>query len=751
MARRALPQDQGAGALTQGSTSPGRREFSADALAGLAAALVALPSSIAFGVAIYAPLGADATALGAVAGMLGAVLLGVINPLLGGTQRLISAPCAPAAAVMGALSGELARGHELPVVLLSLTAVGLLCGVLQVGLGLLGGGKVIKYIPYPVVAGFMTGVAVLIFVKQLPGLLGATPGQSLLLALGSPGQWRMPSLVVGAVTILAILAAPRLTRAVPPAIIGLLSGGAAYFALTRFDPTLAELTGNSLVVGAMDASLGSLLSGAAVRGAALSRFTAADAAALIVPALTLSALLSIDTLKTGVIVDTLTRSRSDSNKELRAQGVGNIVSAVLGGAPGAGTMGPTLINVTSGARTRLSSVLEGGFGLAAFLALPRVIAWIPLAALSGILLVIAARMVDLKLLRLVKRRSTLLDFGVVLAVVVIAVTVGLVQASVSGFGLAILLFAREQMAASVLRRKVLGNQIFSKQRRLEDERAALMEHGARTTVCELQGNLFFGTTDRLFAELAGDLDTQDWLLLDLRRVQGVDFTAARLLDQMDVRLEEHGGHLVLAGVPESLPTGQDVRSYFSDLGIGENSGGIEQFDDLDAALEWIEDRVLERALPDRPPRGARLDVGQIPLFADIEQDDALARVAAHLEERSYRAGESIFSVRDPGDELFVIRKGTVRILLPAEGDKSVHLASFGRGDFFGDMAFFDRGERSADAVALTDVDVFVLSRSRINELSRAHPVLGATLFARLARALALRLRRADAEIATLQG
>ncbi|HMR76064.1 MAG TPA: SulP family inorganic anion transporter, partial [Polyangiaceae bacterium] len=191
--------------------------LSADVWGGLAAMLVALPSAIAFGVAIYAPLGAESAAIGAMAGMVGAVLLGVINPLLGGTQRLISAPCAPAAAVMGALVAELAKEREPTAVLLMMTAVALLSGLMQIAYGVLGGGKVIKYIPYPAVSGFLSGVAVLIFVKQLPGLLGVSGGTGLLSALSTPEAFRMPAIVVGLVTIGGVFVAPKLGKAVPAA------------------------------------------------------------------------------------------------------------------------------------------------------------------------------------------------------------------------------------------------------------------------------------------------------------------------------------------------------------------------------------------------------------------------------------------------------------------------------------------------------------------------------------------------------
>ena len=727
-----------------------RGNLIADIWGGLAAMLVAFPSAIAFGVAIYAPLGTESAAAGAMAGMLGAVLLGVINPVLGGTQRLISAPCAPAAAVMGALAAELVRDREPTAVLLMMTAVALFSGLLQVAYGALGGGKVIKYIPYPAVSGFLSGVAVLIFVKQLPGLLGVTPARGLLDAVSAPESWRTESIVVGLTTIAGVFLAPKITKAVPAAILGIAAGVAAYFALSFNDPSMRSLADNSLVVGRVDVSFDSLMTGMQERGSALLGFRAADVGFLIVPALTLSALLSIDTMKTGVIVDAMTRSRSNSNKELRAQGIGNFVTAIFGGVPGAGTMGPTLINVTSGGKTRLSGALEGLFCLVALIALRGVVAWIPIAALSGILIVIAIRMVDTKSFRLLKNRSTLLDFGVIATVVAVAVSVGLIHASAVGFGLATLLFAREHMSAEVVRRKLAGGQLSSKQRRVPAELSVLKEHADCTVVCELQGNLFFGTTDQLFTELAEDLKTKEYVVLDLRRVHSVDFTAARLLDQMDVQLEDHGGRLILSGIPANLPTGRDIRAYLADLQIGKDSGGIEMFDDLDAALEWVEDHILEANLKEKYTSAAALDLNEIDLFEDLERHGLLSTVAECIEAHSYKAGDVICAQGDEGDSFFVIRRGTVRILLHLDGDRTMHVASFGRNNFFGEMSFLDHQARSADAIALTDVELYCLSRKRFDALSRQQPIVGVKVFARLARSLALRLRNTDAEVSALQ-
>jgi SulP family sulfate permease len=135
---------------------------------------------------------------------------------------------------------------------------------------------------------------------------------------------------------------------------------------------------------------------------------------------------------------------------------------------------------------------------------------------------------------------------------------------------------------------------------------------------------------------------------------------------------------------------------------------------------------------------------------EFESDNTLTALKSCVIERSFAAGQTIFKRGDQGDELFLIRRGVVRILLPLEAGKYHNLAAFGRGNFFGDMAFLDRGTRSADAVADTDTDLFVISRAKFDEMSKAHPLAGVKMFARLARALAIRLRYTDAELRALQ-
>lgn len=729
--------------------SPGRH-LAGDIWGGFAAMLVALPSSIAYGVAIYALLGPDYVAHGVRAGILGAIAMGLVAPLLGGAPRLISAPCAPAAAVLAALAVELqsgtaggaAFGGAQIVVLLALVA--LLAGALQFLYGAVGGGRLIKYIPYPVVSGYLSGVGVLIFLSQVPKFLGLAKGVPAWSGAVSPALWQWPAVAVGLVTITGVLLGPKLTRAVPATILGLFAGLLAYFGIAFFRPELLGLAHNQLVIGPVGGGVGAVFSEFTHTWAAASGLDVTDFRLLVVPALTLSVLLSIDTLKTCVVVDAVTRSRHDSNRELIGQGAGNLVSAIIGGMPGAGTMGATLVNVESGGATRLSGVLEGAFVLAAFLVFGGLIAWVPIAALAGILFVVAFRMFDWHSFALLRQKATVLDFCVSGAVVIVAVTTNLIAAAGAGLGLAILLFIREQIRGSVIRRRVTGDKISSTQHRLPEELAVLERHGKQTTVCELQGSLFFGTTDQLFTELSADLKQCRFLILDLRRVRSVDYTAAHLLELFEAMLRDRGGVLIFSRVPPALRTG-GLAAYFADLAHSKSPRTVCQFESLDDALEWVENQIIAAEFP---VRGADtpLALGEIDLLREIDDERTLAAIASCAVERSVPAGQLIFRTGDAGDDIFLIRCGIVRIVLPLKNGGHHNLAAFGRGHFFGEIAFLDHHTRSADAVATTTVELFVISRARFDEVTRNYPLADIKMFARLARALAIRLRRTDAEL-----
>ncbi len=719
-----------------------------DIFGGTAAMLVALPSAIAFGLIIYAPLGPEFSGKAAIGGIMGTIALGLLAPLIGGTKRLISAPCAPAAAVLSVFVGEMLGKGSIPpnIIPVYITIVSLFAGVIQVILGKIGGGKFIKYIPYPVVAGYLSGVGVLIFSGQFPKLLGLPKEIKFWEGLTRIHDWKPESIGIGLVTILAMFFAPKIIKSVPAAIIALLTGIACYFGISFFNPSLLSLENNHFVIGPISASVSDLTGIFTNQFSLLFTFDLNNIGILIGPVFTLAVLLSIDTLKTCVVLDALTMSRHNSNNELVGQGFGNIGSALLCGIPGAGTMGPTLVNISSGGKTKWSGVFVGFSALLVLLLLGKLVAWIPFAALAGILIVVAIRMVDVKSFSLLKHKSTVFDFFVILSVILSAVIFSLIAAAGVGIAMAILLFLREQMRTSVIRRKSFGNKTFSKKSRPQKERAMLEGKGLQTLIIELQGQLFFGTADQLLSEIEPVLADCKYAILDMHRVQSVDYTAANRIKQILARISEKKGYLIFASVPLSLPSGQNVKDYLTTLGLNETAH-LKFFDDLDFALEWAEDEILAEAQIKDDKR--ILELHELELFRGLSENP-LSMLSTCMVEKKYSPAETIFKTGDESDEIYFIRLGNVKIVLPLSAGMFHHLVTITKGGFFGDMAFLDKRKRSADAVSIDEVVLYVLSRNKFNEIAIKYPEVAGLFFEKLAFVIAHRLRQSDVELKELQ-
>lgn len=733
------------------NAATGHRHLGGDLWGGFAAMMVALPSAIAFGVTILAPLGPQFGAQGAVAGLIGVTLLGLLAALFGGTQRLISAPSAPAAAVISALAIQMVhQGSEPASILLMLFMVAVCSSLLQILLGAFGVGQLIRYMPFPVVSGYLSGVGLIIITSQLPKLLGVPADVGWFDALLDPSAWQGASLLIGAATIVMMLVATRFpTRRVPAVIQGLAAGVIMYWLLALSShPELASLDANPYVIGRFVTGPDGVWANMAGTWDRISSATLPRWDQVLVPALTLAVLLSIDTLKTCLVLDAMSGTRHDSNRELIGQGLGNLAATLFGGTPGSGTMGPSLVNRASGGATKLSGVFAGVWSLLAFLLLAPMLSWVPVAALAGLLLVIGFRMIDWHLFHLARSRATTLDFLVIVAVVVVAKTVSLIAASALGVVLAIIMFIREQIHSPTIRHKTRGDVTFSKRVRPGMERDALRRLGAGNLIYELQGSLFFGNTDALFSTLEPELENARHLILDFQRVQSLDMTAAHTLDRIRERLAERGATLVLSRVPVTLPSGRNLRGYLNELGVTRGGNEIRMFDDFIDALEWVEEETLRMA-------GIHGDEGHPLKLAEFEffrgmQKSTLEALQPFVYRRFYAAGETIFIAGTPGDALMLIAHGVVRIDLELEDGRRMHMATFGRGQFFGEMSFLDHHPHSADVSAVTDVELLILPRPDFDRFAEQDALMASHVFASLSRSLADRLRHTNEELRSMQ-
>ena len=729
-------------------TAEQRREIIGNMWGGLAAMLVALPSAIAFGATIYAPLGGSLAALGAMAGILGATALGMVTPIFGGSSRLITSPCAPAAAVLSALAiGFVQQGIAAGTILLMLSLIGLLAGGLQIGLGMARIGQLIKYIPYPVVSGYMSGVGLIIITAQIPKLLGAPNGTLFLHAIQHPAEWAWQSVIVGVVVIVTMVLTPRLTHSIPAAILGLIAGILVYLGLGQIDSTLMQTVGNPLLIGPLSSGEGSLLESMTGHWTAIHGLGVDVLSKVFVPALTLAVLLSIDSLKTCLVIDAMTNSHHNSNKELVGQGLGNIASALIGGVPGSGTMGASLINVSSGGTTRMSGLIAGLLSLIAYFLLSPLIAWVPISALAAILIVIGFRMIDRHSLAFFFTPSTRFDFVVILAVILVALFGNLIAASGVGVALAILLFIREQTRGSIIRSRVEGHEIFSRHVHSSQEMEYLDRKGGSIVVLELQGSLFFGTASQLMAALEPEL-THKYVILSMRRVQSLDVTATHVLEQIKDRLEEQDSFLVFCDIPKGLPSGLKMKRFLKETGVVRPTNKAFAFRQLDEALEWVESQMLENS-PDLAVQ-TTMTLRNMP-FLNGCAESSLAALDSVVETRTIKAGKKVFKAGGEGSELFLVRQGLVKITLPISKKNDYHLATTGPGEIIGGMGFLNSTHHTADAHAMTDVDVYVLTRENFNAFSVAHSDAALAIIETLARSLSNRLTVTIAELQAMRG
>ncbi len=722
-----------------------RENFSGDFWGGTAAMLVALPAAIAFGVTIYAVIGGHYAAYGAVAGILGVAAMGIVASLMGGTERLISAPSAPAAAVLAAFALQYSNqgiGPDLLFVMLMIVA--LLAGLFQITFGVIGLGKLIKYMPFPVVSGYLSGVGLYIFASQAPIFLGLPQGTHFWDAFQIFNAWKWQSIAVGLVTIITMLYADKIFRVIPAVISALVIGVGAYFALGLIDPSLFQAN-NTFVIGELGGSAGinfaQMFTG---RFETLLFIGWEEMVLLFFPALTLAALLSIDTLKTCVILDSMTHSFHNSNKELIAQGSGNIVSALIGGMPGSGTMGATMVNISSGAKTRLSGLIEGIMAVVAFLVLATFIAWIPVATLAGILIVIGLRMIDRHSIKLLQSRQTALDFFIIVAVAFTALSISLIAAAGVGLILAVVLYIGQQIGASVVYRHLDGTEVRSKIIRCKEEENLLLTNGNDFSVYELHGSLFFGTANQLYTILKDDLQHKKYIIMDMKRVQTVDLTAAHILLQIKDILHDRDGYLLLCRLPHKLPSGDDLENYFNHVGLLKHLSPIKVFDDLDDAIEWAEDKIIKEGLLEQ--KGEELlDLSNFDLFKG-RKEETLEEIRSLAEIRTYKKGEMIYSEGEGNGEIFLIRRGSVRLMLPYPGRKSVHLSTLGQNNFFGEFSFLEGAPHYTDTVAASETDLYCISREAYDLFSKHHKKASLHFMQSLAAVLAERLRLTRSEL-----
>jgi len=520
------------------------RTFKGDFFGGLTAGVVALPLALAFGVA---------SGFGAVAGLYGAIALGFFAALAGGTPTQVSGPTGPMTVIFAA--AIVAFPGDASAVL----GVVFLAGILQIVFGYLKVGVFIRYIPYPVISGFMSGIGVIIILLQLHPLLGASGvGSPLDAVLNLPASImnvNLYSFFLALITMAIVFLTPtRISRIIP-------------------SPLLALLGGSLVSIGFHFpvAVIGEIPSG--LPDFALPLFSVTLLPKIVPMALALAVLGVIDSLLTSVVADSMTKTKHNSNRELIGQGIGNIVASLIGGLPGAGATMRTVVNVKAGGTSRISGMTHSIFLLVILLGLGRYAALIPLPVLAGILMKVGVDILDYRLLRMV-RRVPRQDLTVMLTVFVITVFVDLIVAVGVGVTLASLMITYRIASQSKIDVKGVPHQDWHRdlERTLEDE----TDYGIRTV--SVMGAFFFGTTAKMQEQVSKLIGTKV-VIINCLDVPFMDLSGYFALSEMIDRLHNEKIKPILV-----VNEGVGIRQQMIAMGYGDLLGPDGLHTDFNDAL-----------------------------------------------------------------------------------------------------------------------------------------------------------------------
>ncbi len=693
-----------------------------DLYGGLTSAVIALPLGLAFGVAAFGPLGPEYASMGAMAGLLGVIFCGFFAAWLGGTPGQITGPTGPMTVVSTAIIGNVVavHGHDLFYVSLLLAMAVVVGGLTQIVLGAIGSGTIVKYMPYPVVAGFMNGTALIIFIGQLKPFFGVHgPWGSIDLS----HAWVPVS--VGGSTVVALLASRRLAPRLPASLVGLAVGILLYLLYGALGVTPLSTEANPLLIGRVPnpftswEKLQDLLPG--MHLAALADLSLEDLRYVLVGGLALGVLGAIDSLLTSIVADSITHSRHDSRRELIGQGVGNMLSGLFGGVAGAGATVRTLVNLRAGGRTSRSGMIHAVTILIIVALLGDLAAWIPLAALAGILFVNAVTMVDEYSLGLVKRGLVRNEFGVMLLVMGLTVSVDLMVAVGLGCVIATGLFITQQIKKSIIRRRLCANEVFSRHARTAEEVEALIQHGYRTVAYELEGSLFFGTTDAFIVEVEKDIHSADRFVFDFSHVDDIDLSGVQILLAILGRLHPAGKIVCFSGLGHvEHATSFSVHAMLRELGVLQALGAEHIFVSLDRALEYCEELVLQQHLPGYGMETRPFNLDECEGLAQLRPDER-RELSALAQERALSKGDYLYHQGEVVNHLVIVRQGRLS-LIKESAYGMTRLSSLGRGSIVGLRALMHEGRRINSAIrAETDAQVLLLPRESLETIAEHNP------------------------------
>ena len=716
-----------------------------DASAGVISAVVQIAYCISFSALIFQGAIASGFSLGLAALIMGTAVTGVVIALTSTLSPANGGPDSPAVAVMSVLSGSVAaalaaKGAGTATiiinVLVALSVSTLFTGVLLFGIGALRLGQWLRFVPYPVIGGFLSASGLLL----ITGGMEVVTQTNLTLA---PSSWEVlysaiyaPQIIVG---LLFAIAVPLVGRWMPSYLalplvflVFLIVLDFGLFGFTHetvrrawFLPSLGELALWWPISAVLrhEVDWGVIAQSSAEIGA-------------VCGVMAIALLLDVSSLEVA------RQKSADLDKEFRTNGIANLLAAIVGGLAGSLSMNGCLLLDESGATTRLAGAFVGIACAIILFSGVDIGGIVPKAILGGMLAYLGA-VILVELMASPAQRSWT-DGGLAVAMMLVIVNFGYLMGMVLGVIGACLMFALSYSRIGVIRRHLTRGEFSSNVERAPEQTRLLREEGSRLHVFWLSGFIFFGSSNGLFERIRRAIDAQEekpvgYVVLDFSAVPGLDTSAVLSLIKLRNYCDEHAVTLAFSGLSEVMSTSFQKAGFFA----GDQSHQV--FATRNEAVEWCEDMLLMY----HEVGEASVHSFESWLTAELGGAADMTRIAPYLERRELKVGEALFRQGEPPDSVEILASGCVAITIEDEQGRPIRLRRMMGYTVVGEMGFYRQVPRTATVIAEEPSVVYRLTRDSFNKMQAQDPIAASVFHKLIIRLLSDRLEFANREIAAL--
>jgi SulP family sulfate permease len=709
-----------------------------DVLGGSAASFLTITFGLSYSLLIFTGPLTPYLSYGLAATFISSAVLAAVLALGSSLPFAVGAPETSTAAMSGILASSLVERMAaadptaplLAPVIITLALVSFVTGVVLCGFGLTRMGRVIRYVPYPVVGGFLGATGCLILV----GAIRVITGHRL--------QFTTLDQFANLLTLLELAAACAMATVLyltwhrsrrPFGLPVIIFGGAivAQAAFWLFGVSSAGWTFQS------PQTVNFMLPWSATEISRYPWYTLLDLSGAFVAVIFVTA---ISTLFNTTGIEVALHREADLERELNVTGLANILSGAFGGYTGSISMSRTILNFNSGGTGRLSGFTAAAISLLMLSAAPAVLGYMPKFVLGGLLIYLGADLLH-KWIVLSRRRLSLTEYLSLLAIIVIIMQWGFIAGILIGVVIGCATFALSASRIDSIKFSFDGSEYRSSLDRSRDDQAVLATHGGKIQGLNLQSYLFFGSANRLYQHVKVLLARHPecrFLVFDFKLVTGIDSSAAYSFAQIKRTAHDRNIKLVLVHLPPAAAKALRSSGFISD--------DVSIVPELDHALEWCENEIIAKHQGLEREEASLRDWFTQILGTEHEAADLMH----HCQRLEVETGDTIVRAGDAADSMHFILDGRVGIMVPADEGRITRVRSLGRYTTIGEMGLVSQTPRSATIQAEVASILYVLTTRQFEALTRENPTLGQKLLTYFVSVMAERLTFANRTIAVLR-